>query len=54
MVYNEFVIKVFELNVIDYLLKFVNYKWLEIIVEWIRMNYMFRVFVENIEVYFFI
>ncbi|RPJ98645.1 hypothetical protein BSBH6_04174 [Bacillus subtilis] len=40
--YNEFAIKAFELNAIDYLLKPVNYKRLETTVERIRTNNMLR------------
>ncbi|MFB0634156.1 response regulator [Bacillus rugosus] len=52
--YNEFAIKAFELNAIDYLLKPVNYKRLETTVERIRTNNMLRASAENTEAHFFI
>lgn len=50
--YNEFAIKAFELNAIDYLLKPVNYKRLETTVERIRTNHMLRASAENTEAHF--
>ncbi|BDG81862.1 hypothetical protein BSF_35910 [Bacillus subtilis] len=52
--YNEFAIKAFELNAIDYLLKPVNDKRLETTVERIRTNNMLRTPAENTDAHFFI
>lgn len=50
--YNEFAIKAFELNAIDYLLKPVIYKRLETTVERIKTNNMLRQNAENTEAHF--
>ncbi|MDK2599870.1 response regulator [Bacillus stercoris] len=50
--YNEFAIKAFELNAIDYLLKPVVYKRLETTVERIKTNHMLRQNAENTEAHF--
>ncbi|MEC1752619.1 response regulator [Bacillus mojavensis] len=52
--YNEFAIKAFELNAIDYLLKPVIYKRLETTVERIRTNNKLRAPAENTEAHYFI
>ncbi|QJC90409.1 response regulator [Bacillus inaquosorum] len=52
--YNEFAIKAFELNAIDYLLKPVNFKRLETTVERIRTNNKLRASMENTEAYYLI
>ncbi|MBL6010663.1 transcriptional regulator [Bacillus halotolerans] len=52
--YNEFAIKAFEINAIDYLLKPVIYKRLETTVERIKTNNMLKASVENNEAHYLI
>lgn len=52
--YNEFAIKAFELNAVDYLLKPVDYGRLLTTVERIRTNHLFRASAEKTETHFFI